>query len=56
MTDNTLRKTIILAAPRETVWDYLTQPNQLAKWFHAPKTPCPKAKSWKCLALKAVIF
>mmetsp|Transcript_29396 Transcript_29396/g.57404 ORF Transcript_29396/g.57404 Transcript_29396/m.57404 type:complete len:139 (+) Transcript_29396:390-806(+) len=39
MTATTLNKTIYLAAPRETVWDYLTQPDQLAKWFHAPKTP-----------------
>ena len=34
-----LRKTIILKAPREKVWDYLTQPEHLAKWFHPPKAP-----------------
>lgn len=34
-----LTKTIYLAAPRAKVWDYLTQPEHLAKWFHAPKTP-----------------
>ena len=39
MTKATLRKSIMLAAPRETVWDYLTQPDKLAIWFHAPKTP-----------------
>lgn len=39
MTPTTLTKTIYLAAPREKVWDYLTQPEHLAKWFHAPKTP-----------------
>jgi len=39
MTDTTLRKTIYLKAPRALVWDYLTKPEQLAKWFHAPKTP-----------------
>ncbi|OAN78278.1 ATPase [Sulfitobacter sp. EhC04] len=39
MTANTLRKTIMLAAPREQVWDYLTLPEHLAKWFHAPKAP-----------------
>jgi len=39
MTDTTLNKTIYLKAPRELVWDYLTQPEHLAKWFHAPKTP-----------------
>lgn len=39
MTTHTLRKTIILAAPRETVWAYLTQPDKLALWFHPPKAP-----------------
>ena len=39
MTAPTLRKTIMLNAPREKVWDYLTQPEHLAKWFHAPKAP-----------------
>lgn len=39
MTHPTLRKSIILAAPREVVWDYLTQPDKLAIWFHPPKSP-----------------
>ena len=39
MTDTNLRKTIYLKAPRALVWDYLTQPEHLAKWFHAPKSP-----------------
>ena len=39
MTATTLRKSIVLAAPRETVWDYLTQPEKLAIWFHPPKVP-----------------
>lgn len=39
MTSTTLNKTIYLAAPRAKVWDYLTQPEKLAKWFHAPKEP-----------------
>lgn len=39
MTDTTLHKTIFLKAPRAQVWDYLTQPEHLAKWFHAPKSP-----------------
>lgn len=39
MTAPTLRKSIMLAAPRETVWAYLTQPDKLAIWFHAPKVP-----------------
>ncbi|WP_299146032.1 SRPBCC domain-containing protein [uncultured Tateyamaria sp.] len=39
MTETVLRKTIFLKAPREQVWAYLTQPEHLAKWFHAPKAP-----------------
>lgn len=39
MTAPTLRKTIMLKADREAVWDYLTQPEKLAIWFHAPKAP-----------------
>ena len=40
MTDRTLlRKTVILKAPPATVWDWLTQPDKLAQWFHPPRTP-----------------
>ncbi|MGJ8627480.1 MAG: SRPBCC family protein [Sulfitobacter sp.] len=39
MTDTVIRKSIYLQASREVVWDYLTQPDKLAIWFHAPKTP-----------------
>lgn len=39
MTNTTLTKTIILAAPPARVWAYLTEPDLLAKWFHAPKAP-----------------
>ena len=39
MTDTCIEKSIFLSAPREQVWDYLTQPDLLAKWFHAPKVP-----------------
>ena len=39
MTDTYIEKSIFLNAPREDVWDYLTLPEHLAKWFHAPKVP-----------------
>ena len=39
MTDNTLRKSIYVKASRAQVWDFLTQPEQMKTWFHAPKTP-----------------
>ncbi len=44
MTDTTIRKCIYLQASREVVWDYLTQPDKLATWFHAPKTPLSAGK------------
>ncbi|MBW4706534.1 SRPBCC domain-containing protein [Roseobacter sp. YSTF-M11] len=37
MTDPVLRKTIFLKASRADVWAFLTEPDKLAKWFHAPK-------------------
>lgn len=37
MTDTALTKTIYLQAPPEKVWDYLTDPDKLAIWFHRPK-------------------
>jgi len=39
MTDRIIRKSIFLNADRQTVWAYLTDPDKLAIWFHAPKTP-----------------
>ncbi len=36
MSTGTIEKTIHIAAPREKVWQYLTAPDQLAKWFHRP--------------------
>lgn len=38
MTQRTLQKTIFLRASRADVWAYLTEPDKLAKWFHAPKS------------------
>lgn len=34
MADSTLVKTIFVAAPRETVWAFLTDKNKLGEWFH----------------------
>lgn len=39
MTNAVLQKTIFLRANPETVWDYLTQPDKLAEWFHKPERP-----------------
>ena len=37
MTDTILKKTIYLKATPAQVWDYLTDPEKLAIWFHKPK-------------------
>ncbi len=37
MNNPVLRKTVFLKAPREDVWAFLTVPEKLAQWFHAPK-------------------
>lgn len=39
MTSRTIKKSIFLNANRETVWAYLTDPDKLGIWFHAPKKP-----------------
>jgi uncharacterized protein YndB with AHSA1/START domain len=39
MTDNTLRKSIYVKASRAQVWAFLTDPDKLKTWFHAPKAP-----------------
>lgn len=38
MTETTLNKSIYLKATKAQVWDYLTDPDKLAIWFHKPKT------------------
>ena len=37
MTKTILEKSIFLKATPAQVWDYLTDPNKLAIWFHKPK-------------------
>ena len=39
MTETTLMKTIYLKASPAKVWDYLTDPDKLAIWFHKPQSP-----------------
>lgn len=40
----TLNKTIFLKAKRDDVWAFLTEPEKLAKWFHAPKGTLAEGK------------
>ena len=37
MTGTTINKAIYLNADKKKVWDYLTDPDKLALWFHKPK-------------------
>lgn len=46
MTNNTLRKTIFLQASRETVWQFLTQPDKIGTWFHAPTAPLKQGEEF----------
>ena len=39
MNETVLTKSIYLKATPEKVWAYLTDPEQLAKWFHKPTSP-----------------
>ncbi|MGB7241552.1 MAG: SRPBCC domain-containing protein [Sulfitobacter sp.] len=39
MTENLIRKTVYLRAAPAQVWEYLTEPEKLAIWFHKPQTP-----------------
>ena len=39
MTARTLNKSIYLRADPDTVWDWLTDPEKLAVWFHKPPRP-----------------
>lgn len=43
MSDTALIKTIILKAPPEKVWTFLTVPEKLANWFHETDQPLDKA-------------
>ncbi|MGC3937791.1 SRPBCC family protein [Roseobacter sp. EG26] len=44
MTQPTLRKTIYLKASRSEVWAFLTEPEKLAQWFHAPQKTLEKGQ------------
>ncbi len=33
-----IRKTVFLKTTREEVWDFLTEPDKMAIWFHRPDT------------------
>ncbi len=53
MTDNTIRKSIYIKASREQVWEYLTQPELLKTWFHAPKSPLTHQEHFEMLGAES---
>ena len=44
----TLNKSIYLKASKAQVWDYLTDPDKLAIWFHKPTAPLDEGKNMPC--------
>ncbi len=49
MTDIKLVKTILLRASRERVWEFLTEPDLLARWFHEAKQTLRPGRSFELL-------
>ena len=53
MTDTTIVKTVIFAASRETVWEFLTQKEKLAIWFHPAEEDLSLNKDYALLDTNA---
>ncbi len=49
MSNGTLTKTVILKASPATVWEYLTNKDKLAEWFHAADTHLTEGKDYALL-------
>lgn len=47
MSGNTLQKTIYLNATKAEVWAFLTEPEKMAQWFHAPKAPVTEGQPFE---------
>ena len=52
MTETTIRKSIFIAASRDTVWDYLTKAEQLGQWFHPAKSDLAKDQDFTLVSQK----
>lgn len=53
MSTSTINKSIFLAASREVVWDYLTDKDKLAQWFHPAAENLVEGKSYALLKDRA---
>lgn len=49
MSDSTITKTVFLAAPRETVWSYLTEKDKLGEWFHPSEADLVEGQDYALL-------
>ncbi|XYK80736.1 MAG: SRPBCC family protein [Labrenzia sp.] len=49
MTTTTLTKTIILDAPKDVVWAFLTERDKLARWFHPAEEDLKQGKEYTLL-------
>ena len=49
MSDITLIKTIILRAPPERVWEFLTEPDLLARWFYESNSTLKEGASFELI-------
>jgi len=47
MSDTTIKKACFFAAPRETVWAFLTEKDKLAQWFHPAISDLVEGEDYK---------
>ncbi|MCV0427506.1 MAG: SRPBCC domain-containing protein [Roseibium sp.] len=53
MTETTITKTVILNAPRNVVWDFLTKSEKLARWFHPSENDLEEGAEYALLDQRA---
>jgi len=46
MTDTTIRKSVFLPASRMVVWEYLTDPAKMERWFHPADAPLAQGQDY----------
>jgi len=44
---HSIEKTLIIGAPPATVWAFLTQADELARWFHRPKSDLSEGQDFE---------
>jgi len=49
MANDTITKSIFLAAPRETVWTFLTRKDKLGLWFHPAEADLAKGQDYNLI-------